>query len=282
MKTIYAVILSVLFLLFAACAQKVNDPTDVQAIKNSCEDYLKAMNAKDAGAVAALTTDKTVFAVMNLPEVVGKEAIQRLFQSFFDLTDAQTTLPVADVQVFGDLGVARGTWNQKVTVKMAGLPQETVSGNWTVVFKRQGDGTWKWDSLVANSNQPATGSTASGEDENALYQLERDWAAANQKKDSAVVDKFLAKEFVSNADGRIRNKQQLLSEMKSNPAKIESAANSDMRAMVFGDTAIVHGDYVEKSTTNGKESSQKGRYTEVYVKRDGRWQCVTQYAVAVQ
>jgi len=70
--------------------------------------------------------------------------------------------------------------------------------------------------------------------------------------------------------------------MKANPAKIESAENGDTIAMVFGDTAVVHGVYTEKSTTNGKDSSMKGRYTEVYAKRDGRWQCMTQYATKIQ
>jgi len=47
----------------------------------------------------------------------------------------------------------------------------------------------------------------------------------------------------------------LLAEIKSYPAKIGSAANSDMTAMVFGDTAVVHGLFTEISTTNGKDTS---------------------------
>jgi len=45
MKTTYVVILSVLLLLSTACAQKVNDPADVQAIKKSMDDLTKAVNA---------------------------------------------------------------------------------------------------------------------------------------------------------------------------------------------------------------------------------------------
>ena len=153
---------------------------------------------------------------------------------------------------------------------------------WVGVYQRQSGGSWKCAFDIWNSDDPATGATADGSEEQALYQLERDWAAANLKKDTAVVDKFLAKEFVSNQPGRTLNKTQLLSEMKANPAKIESAENSDMVAMVFGDTAVVHGIYTEKSTTNGKDTSLKGRYTEVYAKRDGRWQCMTQYSAQVQ
>jgi len=73
----------------------------------------------------------------------------------------------------------------------------------------------------------------------------------------------------------------VLAEIKNSASKIESAGNSDVRTAVFGETAIVHGLYSEKSTTNGKDSSQRIRYTEVYVKRDGRWQCVTQFLAKV-
>ena len=42
MKTTYAVILCVLLLLVSACAQKVNDPADVQAIKDTGSAWDKA------------------------------------------------------------------------------------------------------------------------------------------------------------------------------------------------------------------------------------------------
>jgi ketosteroid isomerase-like protein len=80
----------------------------------------------------------------------------------------------------------------------------------------------------------------------------------------------------------MQNKKQVLAEEKANPEKVESAANSEMKAMVLGDTAVVHGLFTVKSTTNGKDTSRQSRYTEVYVKRDGRWQCVTQYVTKVQ
>jgi ketosteroid isomerase-like protein len=44
----------------------------------------------------------------------------------------------------------------------------------------------------------------------------------------------------------------------------------------------VDGLYIEKSTTQGKDSSARYRFTEVYTKRDGRWQCVTQYGTKLQ
>jgi uncharacterized protein (TIGR02246 family) len=283
MKTTYVVILSVLLLLSTACAQKVNDPADVQAIKKSMDDLTKAVNAGDAGAVVALMTDKTVYALPNAPAVVGAEAIRSLWQTLFDQVEYEFRNTVEDVRVAGDLAALRGAWTTvKATPKAQGVAALSGGGNWIEALSRQSDGSWKYDWIVVNSDQPPPGSTVSGEDEQTLYQLERDWAAATVTKDTAVVDKFLAEEFVSSYNGRMQNKKQVLAEQKANPEKVESAANSEMKAMVLGDTAVVHGLFTVKSTTNGKDTSRQSRYTEVYVKRDGRWQCVTQYVTKVQ
>jgi ketosteroid isomerase-like protein len=96
------------------------------------------------------------------------------------------------------------------------------------------------------------------------------------------VDKLLTDEFVANFDGRTQNKKQFLAAMKANPAKVESAVTGEMRAVVFGDTAVVHGVYVEKSTLNGKDMRDTYRYTDIFAKRAGRWQCVAGHANKVQ
>ena len=202
---------------------------------------MKAVNAGDAGEVAARMADKTVYADLNLPAAVGADAIRALSQAGFDLAKLEFAAPVEEVRVAGDLAVARGTWTAKLTPKAQGVADSSDSGSWVLTLARQGDGSWKWDWLVPNSNQPLPGSTASGAEEQALYQLERDWAAASRDKDAAVVEKILADDFVSNLEGQSLNKRQLLAAIKANPAKVESSALSDMKAMVLGDTAIVHG-----------------------------------------
>jgi len=282
MKTIYAVVLISVALLVFGCAQKVNDPADVQAIKKSMDDFVKAVNAGDAGAVAALTTDKTVYADLNVPVAVGAEAIRSLWQAAFDQSKYEFSVPVEDVRVTGDVAVARGTWTVKHTPKVQGVAGGTDGGSWMTTFARQNDGSWKWDSVVANSNQPLPGSTASGEDEQALYQIERDWAAAGVNSDWAALDKILAAEYVNNSDGTIRPKKQILAEMKSGASKTTSATTSEMRALVLGETGIVQGLWAEQSTRNGKDTSATYRFTDIFVKRDGRWQVATSYSPKVQ
>jgi uncharacterized protein (TIGR02246 family) len=281
MKTTFAVILCVFLLLFSACAQKVNDPADVQAIKKSMDDYAKASNAGDAEGVAALMTDKTIVALNNAPVLVGKEAIKSAYGGFFSQFKLEFSAPIEDVRVVGDLAVARGTRPAKATPKTQGVAGFSDNGSWILVLARQNDGSWEWDWVVSNSNQPLPGSTASGEDEQALYQLERDWAEASVKKDAAALDRMLANEFQANYVDLVGNKKQFLSALKSDAFKYESMVNSEMKAIVFGDRAIVNGLSTEKSSMAGKDTSGQYRWTDVFVKREGRWQCVTGYAAKV-
>jgi ketosteroid isomerase-like protein len=280
MKSVYAGTLCVLLLLVIGCAQKVNDPADIKAIKDLLTGFPKAAMDKDVAFFESTyySDDAIRFQPNGLPVKGKTEIVKFTKDGFANYTQTNFELPVDEVLVSGDLAVARGTGTGTSTPAASGLRPSSDPGKWVGVYKRQPDGTWKCAFDIWNSDAPATGATADGVEEQALYQLERDWAAANMKRDVAVIDKFLAKDFVSNYGGRSLNKAQLLAQIKSNPAKIESIENSDMVAMVFGSTAIVRGVYTEKSTTNGKDSSMKGTYTEVYAKRDGRWQCVTQYA----
>jgi uncharacterized protein (TIGR02246 family) len=282
MKTTYAVILCVLLLLVSACAQKVNDPADVQAIKNLDATFDKSYNAGKAEAlVADIYSNDAVRFIPNAPSAVGKDAIRASFQKQFDQFSYEGRVITEDVRISGDLAVSKGTYEDKSSLKAGGHSAQD-KGKWVTVFQRQTDGSWKalWD--IANSDLPVADTLPPGQEELALLQLERDWAAASIKKDMATLDRILATEFQANYVGLVGNKQQFLSILKSGTSKTESAVNSDMKAIVFGDRAIVNGLSTEKSSLAGKDTSGQYRWTDVFVKRDGRWQCVTGYAAKVQ
>ncbi len=69
--------------------------------------------------------------------------------------------------------------------------------------------------------------------------------------------------------------------MRAGAYKVESAQVSDMRALIFGDQAVVNGLTTVKQTFRGKDVSGKLRWTDVLIKRDGRWQPVTTYIVKI-
>ncbi len=282
MKTIYAAILCVLLLLVSACAQKVNDPADVQAVKNMDPMFDKPYNAGNAEALVSdnYTNDAVRF-IPNAPSAVGKEAVRASFQEYFSQFSNEIRVVTDDVRVSGDLAVAKGTYDNKATLKAGGYPIRD-KGKWVAALQRQPDGSWKtfWD--IGNSDLPVADVLPLGQEEQTLLQIERDWAVAAVKKDTAALDRILANDFQANYSSIVGNKKQLLASLKSEATKIQTSAVSDMKALVIGDQAIVNGLSTEKRTVAGKDTSSQDRFTDVFVKRDGRWQCVTGYSTKVQ
>jgi uncharacterized protein (TIGR02246 family) len=282
MRTIYTVILCVLLLLVSACAQKVNDPADVQAIKDIQPAFDKAWNAGNAEAVASgIYTADAIKMEPNQPATSGRDAIRASAQKYFELFTDEGRNVAEDVRVSGDLAVARGTYSGKFTLK-AGGDGTPYKGKWITACQRQPDGSWKafWD--IYNSDLPVADALPVGAEEQVLMQIERDWAVANVKNDWAAFDKILAAEYANNVDGVITPKKQYLANIRSGAAKIESAAAGEMKVLILGETGIVHGLWTEKSTLNGKDTSGTYRYTDIFAKRDGRWQCVAGHANKVQ
>jgi ketosteroid isomerase-like protein len=119
-------------------------------------------------------------------------------------------------------------------------------------------------------------------DELALLQLERDWIATWQKQDPVALDGILADGFVENYQGQTTTKKQMIADMKAGIRKVESAEVSDMRAVVFGDQAIVNGISTAKGTERGKIVDSRMRYTDVFEKRDGRWRARCSYIADIK
>ena len=128
---------------------------------------------------------------------------------------------IDDVRVAGGFAVAKGTFDGTSTPK-AGGAAVPVKGKFVTLYERQGTGPWKavWD--IYNSDLPAPGATADGADEQALAQIERDWAAAAAANDAAGIDKLTPRSS-GNTDGRIMPKKQALADMKSGASKTSSA-----------------------------------------------------------
>jgi ketosteroid isomerase-like protein len=111
--------------------------------------------------------------------------------------------------------------------------------------------------------------------EKELLKLENDWATAWQKKDAVFLQKLCTEEYLAtDAEGVTYTKAQDLANVASPGTSVTSFALSDMKVHVYGDTAVVTGMNTVKQTFKGKDMSGAFRFTDVFVKRDGRWQVV--------
>jgi ketosteroid isomerase-like protein len=108
----------------------------------------------------------------------------------------------------------------------------------------------------------------------AVMQMERDWLAAEKAADVGKLGQIIADDWVGIHDAERMTKQSYLASVKSGATKIESFEMGPMEVKVLGNVAIVQGSDTEKSITNGKDSSGKYVWMDVFVKRGGKWVAV--------
>jgi ketosteroid isomerase-like protein len=118
--------------------------------------------------------------------------------------------------------------------------------------------------------------------EQTLLQMEKDWTQAGLKKDVSAFDKIVADDWVAlDFQGKTVTKAQAIADMKSGSSSEQSVDLGEMKVRVFGNTAVVTGSDTEKSTYQGKDSSGKYVWMDVFVNRNGKWQAVASESTKV-
>jgi ketosteroid isomerase-like protein len=115
-----------------------------------------------------------------------------------------------------------------------------------------------------------------------LTQIEHRIVKAWLEGDRATVDSILAADWsVIDLTGRVLTKAQVMQELGSGERRIESGSVDDLKIRTFGDVAIVTGRSVLAGSYQGKRASVVQRFTDVFTKRDGRWQVVASQGTQV-
>jgi len=115
-----------------------------------------------------------------------------------------------------------------------------------------------------------------------LMQIERDIGQANIRRDKAYFERIEADELIfTDSVGGLTTKAEDVASLDK-PAgafKLVAYDVDEMKVKIYGKTAVVWG----RSTTTSKGKDREGkdreivnrsRFTDVFVKRDGRWQLV--------
>lgn len=123
--------------------------------------------------------------------------------------------------------------------------------------------------LFKRASQTDTGAEA-------LADIEQQLTRAVLSADRAAYSAFLADDWsVINTDGNILAKEQVLREMfVTGDRKIETIAVDDVKVRPLGDTAVVTGRTVATGSLRGTRATVRLRFTDVFARRDGRWQIV--------
>ena len=119
--------------------------------------------------------------------------------------------------------------------------------------------------------------------EEEVRKLERAWLDAYEQRDAKAMDAIVAADFtITFPDGSMQTKPQILSSIKAprNPTSPSfKFYTEDVQSRVYGDGAVVilTGRVITEYLREGKTVKEQSRYTDTYVKREGRWQVVASH-----
>jgi ketosteroid isomerase-like protein len=103
-----------------------------------------------------------------------------------------------------------------------------------------------------------------------LQAVEQAWLNAEKNHDAAAFERLVADDWIAiSPDGKSQTKADRAAEIKT--ADITSATLGDMKVRVFGYTAVVTGTDDEITLKDGKKSIDHYVWTDVFVKRNGKW-----------
>ena len=130
--------------------------------------------------------------------------------------------------------------------------------------------------LATLATAGAAAAQAQPTDEQTLVELERAWNDAFYKKDIEFLDSLLAEEFVATYDdGSLGDRNRELELSAAFNQRVISATQEDFTVRVYGDTGVVWFTLRLVGLRQGQRAEVAFRYTDVWVRRDGRWQCVS-------
>ena len=185
-------------------------------------------------------------------------------------TNPPTATTTGDHYIINCSPVSATVTHRNVTVAANG--NTTYSRSVHILEKRGG----KWQ-VVSNAGNAL-------DDSATIWYLEQDWNDAQMKRDKAWFEKNYASDFsgVSGATGNISNKTQGIADVVGDMG-LELTETSDMNVRVDGDRAVVTGLFrVKGKDAKGAAYDRKARFTDTWIKRDGRWQAWASQGTIIQ
>jgi uncharacterized protein (TIGR02246 family) len=118
-----------------------------------------------------------------------------------------------------------------------------------------------------------------------IKELSAEWSVAYLKNDPSILERIWAPDFVYvEPSGHRFTKAEGIAAMKAGGEQhtVSEASSIDVRVYGGGTVAVDIGDYTEAGRDkDGKPFERQSRFTNVWVLKDGAWQCVSGHAAAI-
>lgn len=112
-------------------------------------------------------------------------------------------------------------------------------------------------------------------DEQMILDLERQVSAASAGNDIPALDKLVADDYIGiEAIGNTETKAQWFDGIRSKALIAMSEVPSQLKVRLYGDVAVVTGHLSIRDIRNGKPGHHEVMFTDIWVKRGGRWQYI--------
>ena len=132
--------------------------------------------------------------------------------------------------------------------------------------------------LAAASNALGQANRVLSKAEEEVRKLERDWLDAYEKRNVESMNAIVADDFtITFGDGRIQTKPQIIESLKRPGGSSTKFYTENVQSRIYGDTVVLIGLVVSEWRQNDKPMTDSSRYTDTYVKRNGRWQVVASH-----
>ena len=114
--------------------------------------------------------------------------------------------------------------------------------------------------------------------EQEVRKLERAWLDAYEKRDVEAMNAIVADDFtITFSDGAMQTKPQIIESLKRPRGSSSTFITEGVQSRVYGDTVILIGLVISEWKQNDKPMTDRSRYTDTYVKRNGKWQVVASH-----
>lgn len=121
------------------------------------------------------------------------------------------------------------------------------------------------------------------EERRLLLELDGRWNDAYPRRDVAALERVIADDWVCiDGAGRVIGKRELIERVESSAGFLDPYEFDETELRVFGGAAVSTGRLSGEARDGEGRVYVEQRYTRVYVKREGRWQCVATQVTVVR
>lgn len=118
--------------------------------------------------------------------------------------------------------------------------------------------------------------------EEEVRKVEREWLDAYEKFDADAMDRIVAEDFtITFPNSQVQRKPQLMAQTRAQrsaaPPPVTRIRTEQVESRAYGDTVILMGVVISEYERDGKTTTMRFRYTDTYVRHDGRWQVVASH-----